>query len=64
MSGIIIFGMADGFMLLPVILSFIGQTEDVMDPHAEDSLSEDESEVSDTNNAKSELRDMKRFCRV
>ena len=59
--GIIIFGMANGFMLLPVILSFIGQTEDVMDPHAGDSESESESEVSDTNNVKPELRDMKRF---
>ena len=29
--GIIIFGMANGFMLLPVILSFIGQTEAVVD---------------------------------
>ena len=58
--GIIIFGMANGFMLLPVILSFIGQTEDVMDPHAEGSDSDEESEVSDTN-AKSELKDIKRF---
>jgi hypothetical protein len=47
--GIIIFGMANGFMLLPVILSFIGQTDSVSDPHEEDSMSEDD-EASDTNN--------------
>ena len=29
--GIIIFGMANGFMLLPVILTFIGQTDVVVD---------------------------------
>ena len=31
-TGIILFGMANGFFLLPVILSFIGPTETVFDP--------------------------------
>ena len=30
--GIILFGMANGFFLLPVILSFVGPTETVIDP--------------------------------
>ena len=30
--GIIIFGMANGFFLLPVILSFVGPTQTVIDP--------------------------------
>ena len=30
--GIILFGMANGFLLLPVILSFIGPTETAIDP--------------------------------
>ena len=42
--GIILFGMSNGFMLLPVILSFIGQTENVSDPSldldANDSMDE------------------------
>ena len=31
-TGIIIFGMANGFFLVPVILSLIGPTETVIDP--------------------------------
>ena len=40
--GIILFGMSNGFMLLPVILSFCGQTESVMDPSFHDSEEEEE----------------------
>jgi len=43
--GIILFGMSNGFMLLPVILSFIGQTKNVHDPTLEDS-DDDKSEYS------------------
>merc|ERR1719464_2429470 len=31
--GIILFGMANGFFLIPVILSFLGPTETASDPH-------------------------------
>ena len=54
--GIIIFGMANGFMLLPVILSFIGQTEAVMDPHAEESLSDDDESEASEGTKKQELK--------
>ena len=37
-------GMSNGFMLLPVILSFIGQTENVLDPADENSDSDNEDE--------------------
>ena len=57
--GIIIFGMANGFMLLPVILSFIGQTEAVMDPHAEESLSDDDDESEASEGTKKQ--ELKRF---
>jgi len=39
--GIILFGMSNGFMLLPVILSFIGQTDNILE-EGENSDSEDE----------------------
>ena len=43
--GIIVFGMANGFMLLPVILTFIGETETFSDHGLyEDALPEDENE--------------------
>lgn len=44
--GIIIFGMTNGFMLLPVILSFIGQVENVTDPTLEMDESEGEHDES------------------
>lgn len=43
--GIILFGMSNGFMLLPVILSFVGQTENVLDPADENSDSDNEDEA-------------------
>ena len=42
--GIILFGMANGFLLLPVILSFIGSTETVLEDHGHDV--EQETEVT------------------
>ena len=35
--GIILFGMANGFLLLPVVLSYIGSTETIMEEHGHDS---------------------------
>ena len=47
--GIIIFGMGNGFIFLPVLLSFIGQTESVIDPNLHEAgLSDEENE--NTNN--------------
>merc|ERR1711890_155838 len=43
--GIILFGMSNGFLLLPVILSFVGQVDNVHDPTLEDS-SEGEDQQS------------------
>ena len=42
-TGIIIFGMSNGFLLLPVVLSFIGPTETIIDHSHEDS--HDQGEV-------------------
>ena len=40
--GIILFGLAHGFLLLPVVLSFIGPTHTVMDHSKLESGSDDE----------------------
>ena len=50
--GIIIFGMANGFMLLPVILSFIGQTEAVVDHEHIDNADDSDQEEEIDKNAK------------
>ena len=42
--GIILFGMANGFLLLPVVLSYIGTTETVLEAHLHDT--EPETEVT------------------
>ena len=44
--GIIIFGMANGFMLLPVILTFVGQTDVVVD-HDKLEVSDEETDKKD-----------------
>ena len=47
--GIIIFGMANGFMLLPVILSFIGQTDAVVDHSVIEGDHEEEVDPDENN---------------
>ena len=44
-TGIIIFGMSNGFLLLPVILSFIGPTETIIDHTHEDNHDQVEEKV-------------------
>ena len=39
--GIILFGLANGFLLLPVILSFVGTTETAMDHIDQDDQTEE-----------------------
>ena len=42
--GIILFGMANGFLLLPVVLSYVGSTETIIEEHLHDG--EPETEVT------------------
>lgn len=63
--GIILFGMGNGFMLLPVILSFIGQVENVTDPSLEmddeDSLEAEAEDLDMPENKVEPAKDNRRF---
>ena len=47
--GIILFGMANGFLLLPVVLSFIGPTESFNDPSHSDEEEGSTIEMAESN---------------